>query len=60
MSQEGRTGSMSGEHSLDFILQAVGGVQKGFKQGMTSPETILVAMERTDLRETKIGRSKIP
>lgn len=60
MSLEGKAGSVSGQHSLDFILQAVGGVPKGFKQGMTSPEIILVAMERTDLRETKIGRSEIP
>lgn len=32
-------------------------MQKGFKQGMMSPEIILVAMERVHLRETKIGRS---
>lgn len=35
-----------------------GGVQKSLKQGMTSPEIILVALERIHLRQTKTGRSK--
>lgn len=35
------------------------GVQKNLKQGMTSPEIILVALERIHLRQTKTGRSKI-
>lgn len=35
-----------------------GGVQMSLKQGMTSPEIILVALERIHMRQTKTGRSK--